>query len=203
MLTFPALLSAFAATLKYREMHRSPQNEHVLKVLNFHHNQVTGVNVKPAFVVWSLETSKCGSRRNRVSDPQIKQRNGSPATTSDSLRHPPTAGSRVQRRPQGLMLESPCPSSPVVYKGLVPSKEPPKSESASARASKGEGWWTTWAEASRLSKHLGGRAGASPRRPGPCPPLAASPGPAALAARGRLLSLPKARRGWARALAVG
>lgn len=51
------------------------------------------------------------------------------------------------------------------------------------------------------SKHSRGCRRASSRGPGPCPSLAASPGPAALAARGHPLSVPSVP-GWARMVIV-
>lgn len=53
-LLFPALHSAIGATPEDSQMNRSAQNERVVKVLNFHHDQLTGVKVKATFVAGSL-----------------------------------------------------------------------------------------------------------------------------------------------------
>lgn len=94
---------------------------------------------------------------------------GPRTTTSDSLRRPPTAYSGVQRRPRGLLLESPRPSSPVVYKDSVPGKAPLKPDSASARE-RLSGVVGTLGRGATPQQALGGREGASTHGPGPCPP---------------------------------
>lgn len=103
------------------------------KVFNFHHDQLTRVNIKTAFVVWSLETSKCGSRWTRVSDPQIKQRNGSPDHNLRLASSPAHCLQRSPEAPTRTRARVPSPKFTGCLLGLSPPvKAPLKPEWVSA-----------------------------------------------------------------------